>query len=208
LALTEDLDRHRKVFLALSAVATVTKKAHPQVRAVVNRVALYAAALRMAIEADLLPWSIENADAGIIACMRRWAGQRGNVDTAGEVVRAASQLETSVIAGMNNGRFIHIDKNSSRKWSPVTEADEIKQQTPKAFDGYSKPDRVLITQEAWARYCNGIDPAEVARHLKQRKALIVSGGGVSRVEQVIGKADRFYVLLRASLTALHPYSGI
>ena len=64
-----DLDRHREAFLALPEVATVTEKAHPQVRAVVNRFALYAAALRMAIEAGLLPWTIENADAGIVACM-------------------------------------------------------------------------------------------------------------------------------------------
>src|SRR4029077_6365675 len=49
-----DLARHRATFLALSEVAAVTEKAHPQVRAVVNRFALYAAALRMAIAAELL----------------------------------------------------------------------------------------------------------------------------------------------------------
>ena len=202
-----DVDRHRQAFLALPEVATVIEKAHPQVRAVVNRFALYAAALRMAIEAGLLPWTIENADAGIVGCMRRWVAQRGNVDEAGEIVRAVRQLEFALVAALND-RFIHIHQGSSRKWSPVTEADAIKLRTPNQFDGYLKPDRVLITQEAWARYCNGVDPAEVARHLKQRGTLIVSGNGVSRVEQVIGKTDRFYVLLRASLTPLHPYSGI
>lgn len=74
-----DLDQHRKVFLALPEVVAVIEKAHPQVRAVVNRFALYAAALRMAIEASLLPWGIENADAGIIACMQRWTAQRGKL---------------------------------------------------------------------------------------------------------------------------------
>jgi putative DNA primase/helicase len=49
------LDRHREYFLALPEVAAVTEKAHPQARAVANRFALYGAALRMAIEADLLP---------------------------------------------------------------------------------------------------------------------------------------------------------
>jgi uncharacterized protein (DUF927 family) len=63
------LSQQRKAFLALTAVHAVDAKAHPQVRAVINRFALYAAALRMAIAAELLPWSIEEADAGIIACM-------------------------------------------------------------------------------------------------------------------------------------------
>jgi hypothetical protein len=49
------------------------------VRAVVNRFSLNAAALRMAIEASLLPWAVEEADAGVIACMRRWVQQRGNM---------------------------------------------------------------------------------------------------------------------------------
>jgi hypothetical protein len=66
-----ELQKHRKAFLALPEVVAVAEKAHPQVRAVVNRFALTAAALRMAIEASLLPWTIEEADAGIIACMRR-----------------------------------------------------------------------------------------------------------------------------------------
>src|SRR5262249_39458293 len=76
-----DLNRHRESFLALPEVAVVTERAHPQVRAVVNRFALYAAALRMAIQGELLPWSIPQADAGIVACMVRWVAQRGNVDT-------------------------------------------------------------------------------------------------------------------------------
>ena len=103
-----------EAFLALPEVATVIEKAHPQVRAVVNRFALYAAALRMAIEAGLLPWTIENADAGIVACMQRWAAQRGNVDEAGEIVRAACQIEADLVAGMNDGRFIHIRQDRQR----------------------------------------------------------------------------------------------
>ena len=75
-----DLDRHRETFSALPEVVAVEEKAHPQVRAVVNCFALLAAALRMAIEAGLLPWTIESADAGIVACMSRWVAQRGNLD--------------------------------------------------------------------------------------------------------------------------------
>ena len=42
-----NLDRHREAFLALPEVVAVIEKAHPQVRAVVNRFAVYASALRM-----------------------------------------------------------------------------------------------------------------------------------------------------------------
>ena len=197
-----DLDRYRRAFRALPEVIAVTEKAHPQVRAIVNRFALYAAALRMAIEAGLLPWTIENADAGIIACMGRWVAQRGNLDTAGEIVRTALQIEAGVIAGMDD-RFIHIHR-AGKSWAPVTAADEIKQQTPELFDGYVKPDRVLVRPEALRRYCNGFDPGEIAERFRQRGVLIPGDKKLSRTEQVIGAGGRFYVLRRASLTPLTP----
>ena len=108
--------QHREAFLALPEVVAVAEKAHPQVRAVVNRFALHAAALRMAIAAGLLPWTIEEADAGIVACMGRWVAQRGNVDTAGEVMRAAREVERKLAAGLRD-RFIHINKSKTgNKW--------------------------------------------------------------------------------------------
>jgi putative DNA primase/helicase len=198
----EYLDRHRKAFLALPEVAIVTERAHPQVRAVVNRFALLAAALHMATEADLLPWGTEQADTGIVACMNRWVAQRGNLDTAGEIVRVARQVEADVIAGMSD-RFIHLHLSDNR-WTPVTSADEVKQQTPELFDGYAKPDRVLVRPEVWRRYCNGFDPAEIAEHFKQRRVLIPGTDSLSKAEQVIGEINRFYVLSREALTALTP----
>ena len=193
-----ELHEHREAFLALPEVLAVAAKAHPQVRAVVNRFALHAAALRMAIAAGLLPWTVEEADMGIVACMGRWVAQRGNVDTAGEVMRAAREVEQELVAGLGD-RFIHIHK-SGKKWTPVTEADELRQRTPELFDGYVKPDRILIRPEAWRRFCNGFDPAEIARLFQQRGALIADDNGVSKSEQVIGKCERFYVLSRAALT--------
>jgi uncharacterized protein (DUF927 family) len=196
------LRQHREAFAALPEIVAVVTKAHPQVHAVVNRFALYAAALRMAIAAELLPWSVGEADAGIIACMQRWVTQRGNLDTAGEVVRAARQVERELVSGLGD-RFIHI-RRSGNKWTPVSEADEFRQRTPELFDGYVKPDRILVRTEAWRRYCNGFDPAEIARHFQQRGALIADDHGVSKSEQVIGKTGRFYVLARAALTVLTP----
>jgi len=195
-----ELHEHREAFLALPEVLAVAAKAHPQVRAVVNRFALHAAALRMAITAGLLPWAIKEADAGIAACMGRWVAQRGNLDTAGEVVRAARQVERELVSDLG-GRFIHIVR-AGNKWAPASEADEFKARTPELYDGFAKPDRILVRTEAWRRYCNGFDPGEIARHFQQRGALIADEGGVSKAEQVIGKVERFYVLSRATLTPL------
>jgi hypothetical protein len=172
------------------------------VRAVVNRFGLLAAALRMAIAAGLLPWAVNESDMGIVACMQRWVAQRGNLDTAGEVLRAARQVARELVSGLGD-RFIHI-RRSGNKWKPVSEADELRQRTPEPFDGYVKPDRILVRTEAWRRYCNGFDPAEIARYFQQRGVLIADDHGGSKSEQVIGKTGRFYVLARAALTVLTP----
>jgi hypothetical protein len=152
----------------------------------------------MAIEATLLPWTVEESDVGIIACMRRWVQQRGNLGSAGEVVRAACEVERELVAHLG-GRFIRIHKCAGG-WTPVTEADEAKQKTPELFDGYVKPDRILIRPEAWRRYCNGSDTGEIARHLHRKGVLIADENSVSKSEQVIGRTQRFYVWSRASLT--------
>ena len=194
-----ELHEHREAFLALPEVLAVAAKAHPQVRAVVNRFALYAAALRMAIAAGLLPWTVEEADAGIVACMGRWVTQRGNVDTAGEVVRAARQVEREARGRSRRSLHPH-SAGAATNGCRSARLTRSRQRTPELFDGYVKPDRILVRTEAWRRYCNGVDPAEIARHFQQRGALIADDNGVSKAEQVIGKVERFYVLSRAALT--------
>ena len=62
---------HRDEWLKLPAVAAVRAKASVQVASILNRFALVAAALRMAIEAKLLPWSIDETDCGVATCMAR-----------------------------------------------------------------------------------------------------------------------------------------
>jgi hypothetical protein len=155
----------------------------------------------MAIAAGLLPWSIEEADAGIVACMTRWVEQRGNVDTAGEVVQVAHEVERQIAARLRD-QFIHINKSrTSNKWIPATEADEAKARTPEHFDGFVKPDHVLIKPEAWRQYCNGVAPAELARHFRDRGILVpADDGSFSKSQQVVGGSGRFYVLRLAALT--------
>jgi uncharacterized protein (DUF927 family) len=192
-----ELHKHREAFLTLPEVVAVAEKAHPQVRAVVNRFALHAAALRMTIAAELLPWTVEEGDAGIVACMERWVAQRGNVDTAGEVLRAVREVERKLAEGLSD-RFIHIHK-PGKAWTPVTEADEVKQKTPELFDGYVKSHCILVRPQAWRRFCDGFDIAEIARVFQQRGALIAN-----KTEQVVGRSERFYVLSRAALTSPTP----
>src|SRR5262249_25128804 len=163
------LAQHREAFLALADVRAVDVKAHPQVRAVVNRFALFAAALRMAIAAKLLPWSTEEADAGIAACIQRWVAQRGNLDTAGEIVRAAQRIKRESVSGLAD-HFISINKIRG-KWVPVSEDDKFRQRTPELFDGYAKPKHILVRREAWRRYCNGFDPSDIAEQFRRRGAL-------------------------------------
>jgi len=196
------LTEHRAAFLTRADVHAVDAKAHPQVRAVINRFALYAAALRMAVAAKQLPWTVEETDAGIVACMQRWVAQRGNLDTAGEIVRAAEQVMRELVCGLAD-RFIHIRKIGG-KWTPVSADDAFRQRTPKLFDGYAKPDLVLVRPEAWRRYCNSFDPADIAQQFKRSGTLVTSDGKMSKSEQIIGGTDRFYVLVRATLTPLTP----
>jgi putative DNA primase/helicase len=195
-----ELHEHREAFLALPEVLAVAAKAHPQVRAVVNRFALHAAALRMAIAAGLLPWAVNESDIGIVACMQRWVAQRGNLDTAGEVLRAVREVERKLTAGLRDW-FIRIAKSETGKLIPATEADEAKVKTPEHFDGFIKFDYVLIRPDAWRRYCDGVEPAEIARHFLDRGVLVPgANGSLSKSQQVIGGSGRFYVLRMAGLT--------
>jgi uncharacterized protein (DUF927 family) len=195
------LHQHRDAWLALDEVDVIARSAHSQVVSVINRFALIASALRMTIEAGLLPWKPDDADAGILACMGRWAKQRGNLDTAGELLRGIRQLRAVITATLAE-RFIHLRKDAKGHLVPATEVDEAKLATPDLFDGYVKEDRILIRPEAWRRLCEGYDAGEVAEHLRREGALIPGDetkGELARVETLFGKTGRFYVLRRSSL---------
>jgi hypothetical protein len=54
-------------------VQAIYKVAAPYQRSVVDRFSTVAAACRMAIEVGLLPWKVEDTEAGVEACVARWA---------------------------------------------------------------------------------------------------------------------------------------
>jgi uncharacterized protein (DUF927 family) len=189
--------RHREAWLALPAIAAVRKDATGQVRSILNRFALVAAALRMAIEANLVPWSIEDTDCGVAACMTRWLTSRnGRLDVAGEMLGAIEQIRT-ILAADFHGRLIHQRINDDGKLEYANPADATKRDTL----GYVKDGRILVEPTAWKSVlCAGYDPVKTAQHLKREGLLFPdeAGGKLQRQEKVLRGGEvataRFYVL--------------
>ena len=188
------VQHHRNEWLKLPAVAAVRAKSNVQVHSILNRFALVAAALRMAIEAKLLPWSSD--DCGVAACMARCLTSRnGRLDLNGEVLAAIEQIR-AILATDLHGQFINqriIDGNLDY----ANPADATKRDTL----GYLKEGRILVEPTAWRNVlCAGYDPVKTARHLKGEGLLMAdeTGGKLQRQEKVKRGGDivtsRFYVL--------------
>jgi putative DNA primase/helicase len=188
---------HRKEWLKLPAVAAVRAKSSNQVQSILNRFALVAAALRMGIEANLLPWNSNDTDIGIALCTARClANRNGRLDLAGEVLGAVEQIRTILAANLH-GRFIHLRINSEGGLEYTNHSDASKRDTL----GYVKEGRILVEPTAWRSVlCAGYDPNKTAQHLKTEKLLLADevGGKLQRKEKVLRGEEsvggRFYVL--------------
>jgi putative DNA primase/helicase len=188
---------HRDEWLRLPAVAAVRANSSNQVQSILNRFALVAAALRMAIEAKLLPWSIDDTDCGVADCMVRCLANRiGRLDLTGEVLAAIEQIRT-ILARDLHGRFIHLRIDDDGKLEYANAADATKRDTL----GYVKDGRILVEPTAWrGELCAGYDPVKTAQHLKTEGLLMAdeTGGKLQRQEKVKRGGDvvraRFYVL--------------
>ncbi len=174
---------HREIWLALPAIAALRGTATGQVRSIVNRFALVAAALRMGIEAGLLPWTYEDTDVGVAACIARWATNRaGRLDLAGEMVSAVEQIR-EILAADLHGRFIHLQRNEDDgQLEYVSLSDENKRDTL----GFVKDGRILVEPTAWRHVlCAGFDPEKTARHLRDEGLLIADEGKLQKQERVL-----------------------
>ena len=189
------VQHHRNAWLKLPAVAAVQAQSSVQVHSILNRFALVAAALRMAIEAKLLPWSIEDTDCGVAACLVRCLTSRnGRLDLTGEVLGAIEQIR-AILAADLHGRFIHLRIDDDGKLDYATPADPTKRDTL----GYVKDGRILVEPTAWrGELCAGYDPEKTARHLKAEGLLMADDGKLQRKEKVKRGGEvasgRFYVL--------------
>jgi hypothetical protein len=196
----ERIERERLVFLALPQVRDIERRAQPQLRSIIRRFALYAASLRMAIEANVLPWTFEEADAGLIACLERWVTQRSNTDAGTARSRFIADFMRRPAEDLPD-RFIHIQRVKGR-YVPATDSDMAKQQKPpEAYDGYLKDDLVLIRPEAWVKRCAGANPMEIAKHLHTMGVLLASENDskFSKTAQAVGRSERFYVVRQTAL---------
>jgi hypothetical protein len=167
---------------------------------------LVAVALNMAAAAGIVPWAVADIDSAIIACMQRWLCQRGNIDTAGELLREIRRRRQMFAATIND-RFIHVCLKD-RRLVPASVADQRKvdaeQRGDEQFDGYVKESgeerRILVRPEAWRRLWAELDADAVKEHLRQAKLLIPgSNGEVPSLEKFRSKDRplRFYVLALA-----------
>jgi hypothetical protein len=200
-----DLQAQSARFFALPEVDEIRRRAMPQVKTVVNRFALIAAALAMAIGAGILPWSVEDSDAGIVACMRRWVRQRGNIDVAGEVLRAVRQRQ-QLLAVTLQDRFIHL-RVEQRRLVPATASERRKLAMADQFDGYVKHaedgTRILVKPDVFNGWWRECDADAVKKHLLQAGLLIPGAKEMPRAEKVSSgrPAARFYVLAATFIPA-------
>jgi uncharacterized protein (DUF927 family) len=201
-AIKAKLKEHRGPWLALPQVAQIKSRAHPQVVSVINRFCLIAAALILAVEAEIMSWSTDDTDAGIIACMDRWVRQRGNTDAAGELLQEISRRRQTFAATIDD-RLIRLARDERGRLVPASTADQNKIDAARVdavFDGYQKDQRILLTPDAWQRLWVGLDADAVRNHLL-RTQLLMPGkepGRATSPEKVgRGAPERFYVLAAA-----------
>ena len=201
-----ELNRLRDIWLALPQVMEIAGRAHPQVVSVINRFALVAATLNMAAAAGIVPWTVTDIDAAIIACMQRWLHQRGNIDTAGELLREIRRRQQMFAATIDD-RFIHLCLKD-RRLVPASAADQRKMDAEQRGASSStdtsrdsgEEGRILVRPEAWQRWWEGLDADAVKEHLRRAKLLIPGrDGDVPSAEKIEGKEPpwRFYVLAPA-----------
>jgi hypothetical protein len=114
---------------------------------VVDRFATVAAACRMAIEVGLLPWQSEDTDAGVEACLTRWA-ENDKLDpvataivqfmekrapwegTASQLLKDLSRLSNGVIKSPESlGRWLKKSENVQRLKAAGFEIEQTRDET-------------------------------------------------------------------------------
>jgi hypothetical protein len=194
--LRERIERERQAFLALPQVQDIERRAQPQLRSIIHRFSLYAASLRLAIAANILPWTLEEADAGLIAVLDRWVRYRGN--SAPVTVQSSAANFICKLVDDLAGRFIHVCKVKGR-FTPATDSDAAKLAKQQDYDGFVQDDLVLIRPEAWIKRA-GTDHEEIARYFHGKGDLFTRDDGkFSKSISILGTSARFYALRRAAL---------
>ena len=195
----DEIERLREIWLALPEVVKIADRARPHVMSVIGRFALVAITLRLAAGVGIVPWSFEEIDNAIIACMERWISQSGNTDEVAELHREVRRRRQTI--DVKKG-FVHLVREK-RKLVPASPADKRLLKSKK-FDGValertSGEVQFLVLPETWQRWWDGLpDVDAVKEHLKSEKLLIPDRkGDVPSVEKIDRKSRRVYVLAAA-----------
>jgi hypothetical protein len=130
--ITTKVTRYQQEFHSRLKVQAIYKVGVPYQRSVIDRFGTVAAALRMAIEVGLLRWKSEDTDAGIEACVVRWAdydkmnpvviaivrfmGERQSWEgTASQLLKDLSRLSNGVVESPEAlGRWLKKPENLQR----------------------------------------------------------------------------------------------
>jgi hypothetical protein len=200
--LRERIEQKRQAFLALPQVQDVERRAQPHLRSIIRRFGLYAASLHLAIDANVLPWTVAETDAGLIAVLERWVRQRGNSEPVSTHSRVAGFIR-GLVDDLAE-RFIHLCKVKGR-FVPATdsEAEKLAEQrnSPGTYDGFVRDDLVLIRPEAWVKRA-GTSHEEIARYLHVGGNLLTRDDGkLSMSVTIFSKSERFYAVRREALAA-------
>jgi hypothetical protein len=197
-----ELDQHRAAWLALDDIAELRHR-DPRDDSVIRRFALLAAALRMAVEAELWPWSIEESDRGIVACTLRWAADKGLPVATLEDKAAEQKLREAIEA--ERAKFVVLKKQPGPGGGLFVPTPEqaIIYENPAAFKeagtlyGFIKVDgentRILIDRDAFHRLSGGCDLDALVAHLQRNGLLQIKN------EKVNGRTAQYYVLAHGFL---------
>jgi hypothetical protein len=195
------LDQHRKAWLALPEIIELLHR-DPKDDSVIRRFALLAAALRMATEAGLLPWSVESSDCAIVACCLRWAADKDSSVATLEQKAAEQKLREAIHAARAANRLIVLNKESGGRggpsFKPVSEHAVMYadlETFKKSGAGFIKNDgadtRLLIYPEPFRSLSAGcgLEHDAFVNYLVKRRLLELKN------EKVKGKTDQYYVLV-------------
>ena len=201
-AIRVKLEQHRKTWFALPEIAELLHR-DPKDDSVIRRFALLAAALRMAHEAGLWPWSIESSDRAILACTLRWAQDKDASVATLEQKAAVQKLREAILAACAANRFIVLNRQlggrGGSSFKPVPER-AVMYEDLDAFKksgtllGFIKNDgvesRILLYRDAFDGFSAecGLERNGLVDYLQRARVLEIKN------ESVKGKTDQYYVL--------------
>jgi hypothetical protein len=195
------LDEHRKAWLALPKIVELIRR-DPKDDSVIHRFALLAAALRMSIDAELWPWSVESTDRAIVACCLRWAADKDSSVTTLEQKAAEQKLREGILVARAAHQLIVLNKQPGKGgglFVPAPEhatmfedLDEFKKAG--TLSGFIKVDntgtRILLYPDAFRKVSAGcgLEHDALVDYLTRSELLKIEN------EKVKGQTERFYVL--------------